>query len=130
VGASITIRRRIQWMDTDAAGIWHHSTAIRLIEEAEAELHRSLGIVDETFGATPRVRIALDFHEAVAFDDEVSVTLDVSSMGTASMTYAATLATVENAPVATGEVVVVLIDRHTGQARPWPDDLRAVLHPG
>jgi len=41
-------------MDTDAAGFWDHSTAIRWIEEAEAELHGRLGIIPETFGATPR----------------------------------------------------------------------------
>ena len=54
---TITIKRRVEWMDTDAAGIWYHSTVIRWAEDAEAELHRQLGIVQRTFGATPRVNI-------------------------------------------------------------------------
>lgn len=68
---SVTIRRRVQWIDTDAAGIWHHSLATRWAEEAEAELHRELGIIDETFGATPRVRTEFDFSDPLRFDDEV-----------------------------------------------------------
>jgi hypothetical protein len=49
---SVTISRRVQWMDTDAAGIWHYSTVLRWAEKAETELHRLLGIVGDTFGVS------------------------------------------------------------------------------
>jgi acyl-CoA thioesterase FadM len=39
--ARIRIRRRVEWMDTDAAGIYHWSTVIRLTEAAEIEPVRS-----------------------------------------------------------------------------------------
>jgi len=56
-------------MDTDAAGIWHYSTSIRFVEAAEAELHRQLGIIDLTFGLTPRAHVEFDFHRTARFDD-------------------------------------------------------------
>ena len=39
--ARILLRRRIEWMDTDAAGIYHWTTVFRLAEAAEAALHTS-----------------------------------------------------------------------------------------
>ena len=51
--ARIRIRRRVEWMDTDAAGIYHWSTVIRFAEAAEMELHTALGIAPVIFGASP-----------------------------------------------------------------------------
>lgn len=124
--ATITIQRRVQWMDTDAAGIWHHSVVLRWAEEAEAELHRRLGIIDITFGATPRVKTEFEFPSSVRFDDAVDVALTVSHVGTTSMTYEIEV-TNESRPVANGRMVVVLIDRGSGDKRPWPDTVRAAL---
>jgi acyl-CoA thioester hydrolase len=121
--ATITIQRRVQWMDTDAAGIWHHSVVLRWAEEAEAELHRRLGIIDLTFGATPRVKTEFEFPSSVRFDDAVDVTLTVSNVGTTSMTYEIEV-TNESRPVANGRMVVVLIDRASGGKTPWPDKVR------
>jgi YbgC/YbaW family acyl-CoA thioester hydrolase len=126
VGHSITIRRRVQWMDTDAAGVWHHSTAVRWMEEAEAELHRQLGIIDETFGSTPRVHVEFDFGAPVRFDDEVEIRLEVADVGSSSVTYEFTVERAGERAV-TGRVVIVLIDGVAGRARPWPDHLRSAL---
>ena len=123
---SITIQRRVQWMDTDAAGIWHHSVVLRWVEEAEAELHRALGIIDLTFGATPRVRTEFEFPSSVRFDDVVDITLNVSHLGTTSVTYEIDVSSGER-PVANGRMVVVFIDRATGEKRPWPDSVRDSL---
>ena len=123
--ASTTIRRRIEWMDTDAAGIWHYSTAIRFIEAAEIELHRQLGIIDLTFGFTPRAHVGFDFHRTVRFDDTLDITLAVSDVGTTSVTYEVTM-TCDREPVATGRMVAVLIDEN-GKPSPWPETLREAL---
>ena len=125
---TITIQRRVQWMDTDAAGIWHHSVVIRWLEEAEAELHRRLGVSDRTFGATPRVRTEFSFPSSVQFDDLVDVTLTVSALGETSITYDLDVRR-GTTDVASGRVVAVLIDKETGEKRPWPDDLRRSLAP-
>jgi acyl-CoA thioester hydrolase len=124
--ASISISRRVQWMDTDAAGIWHHSVVIRWAEEAEAELHRRLGIIDETFGATPRVRTEFEFGVPLRFDEVVDITLTVGELGTTSITYDIDVSTASG-QVANGRMVAVLIDRGTGEKRSWPEELRQVL---
>jgi acyl-CoA thioester hydrolase len=129
VNPSITLQRRVQWMDTDAAGIWHHSVVLRWAEEAEAELHRQLGIIDITFGATPRVKTEFAFPSSVRFDDVVDISLTVSHLGTTSMTYELEVNNGDR-PVAEGRMVVVFIDRVTGEKRPWPDSVRAAVGGG
>jgi len=128
VAAEVTIRRRLEWMDTDAAGIWHHSTVIRWAEDAEAELHRQLGIVSRTFGATPRVNIDFNFGAPLRFDDEVDVTLSVASMGETSITYQVSVDR-DGETLAAGKMVAVLIDATSGSKKPWPDDMRRLLSP-
>lgn len=115
-------------MDTDAAGIWHHSVVIRWAEEAEAELHRNLGISDETFGATPRVRTEFDFLSFVRFDDIVDITLGVSDVGRTSVTYDIKVSSASTL-VASGRMVAVLIDWANGGPKTWPDTLRRALTP-
>lgn len=126
MGASTTIRRRLEWIDTDAAGIWHYSTVIRYAEAAESALHRELGIVEFTFGALPRVHVEFDFVRPVRFDDVVFVTLTVDEIGDSSLTYRIELS-VAGRRVAVGKIVTVLIDRETEQATTWPEDIRAKL---
>lgn len=125
---SITIRRRVQWIDTDAAGIWHHSVVVRWAEEAEAELHRSLGISEQTFGATPRVRTEWNFGTSVRFDDPVDITLTISALGNSSVTYAIDIRK-NTTSVASGQIVAVFIDRDTGEKLSWPEGLRKALSP-
>jgi acyl-CoA thioester hydrolase len=122
----ITIRRRIEWMDTDAAGIYHWTTVFRLAEAAEAALHTALGIADRTFGATPRLRANGDFRVPLRFNDVVDVRLEVTGIGRTSLTQVAQI-TRDGELAATAEIVICLIDRETGRAVPWPDDLRAAL---
>jgi acyl-CoA thioesterase FadM len=40
----VRLRRRTEWIDTDAAGIYHWTTVFRFAEAAEAALHTALGI--------------------------------------------------------------------------------------
>lgn len=124
--ASTTIERRVQWIDTDAAGIWHHSVILRWAEEAETELHRRLGIVDLTFGATPRIKTGFEFDKPIRFDDPVDITLTVTHLGTTSLTYEIEVSS-DSHPVARGHMVIVFIDRETGEKKPWPDEVRNAL---
>ena len=115
-------------MDTDAAGIYHYTTAFRFAEAAEAALHTELGIDHITFGATPRVSVRFDFKRPVAFNDEVTTEIEVAALGRTSITYDLTLRHGDDL-VATGRIVGVFIDRATQRAAPWPDEVRAVLRP-
>ncbi|TDI52969.1 MAG: acyl-CoA thioesterase [Acidobacteria bacterium] len=126
--SSVSIRRRVQWIDTDAAGIWHHSTVARWAEEAEAELHRQLGIIDQTFGATPRVVVEFEFRSPLRFDDVVDVTITVAKLGRSSITYLIEVRKGETV-AASGRMVAVFIDRESGRKRPWPEQIRRALAP-
>src|SRR3954465_2281522 len=85
--ASVVLRRRIEWMDTDAAGIYHWTTVFRLAEAAEAALHTALGIADFTFGAPPRIKVEASFARSVRFNDPVDVELAVTALGRTSVEY-------------------------------------------
>ena len=123
---STTISRRIEWIDTDAAGIYHWTTVFRLAEAAEAALHTALGIADFTFGATPRVAVQASFARSLRFNDPVDVELAVTALGRTSVEYRLAVS-LDGATAAEGSVKTVLIDRTTGRAVAWPDDVRAKL---
>jgi acyl-CoA thioester hydrolase len=127
--ARVRITRRIEWMDTDAAGIYHWTSVFRLAEAAEATLHRSLGIGDRTFGATPRLAISAQFIRSLRFDDEVEVELAVEEVGRTSLHYRLTIEGPDG-EAAIGSITVCLVDRETRTPTPWPDDVRAALETG
>lgn len=126
MGPSIRIPRRLAWPDTDAAGVWHHSTLWRWVEEAEAELHRSVGVLEHTFGHTPRRHLEAEFLRPLRFDDLVDVELSVARMGRSSVTYESTVLH-DGAVVATASMTAVLVV--DGVATPWPAWAEA-LRPG
>jgi acyl-CoA thioesterase FadM len=127
--ARVVLKRRIEWIDTDAAGIYHWTTAFRLAEAAEAALHTALGIADFTFGATPRVAVSASFTRALHFNELVDVALAVEAIGRSSVQYRLTI-TADAGPAVDGSVKACLIDRSTGRATPWPPDVRALLASG
>ena len=125
--ASIRVRRRVEWMDTDAAGIYHWTTIGRFAESAEAELFRALELPERTLERTPRVSMHLDFRRPLRFGDEAWVELTVAAVGRTSLRYALTVTDLEGAPVADGHIVTCLLDSDRGGARPWPDDMRVAF---
>ena len=127
--ARILLRRRIEWIDTDAAGIYHWTTAFRLAEAAEAALHTALGIADRTFGVTPRVGVAAEFKRPLRFNDPVEVELAVDALGRSSVRYSLAITGPEGLAVS-GHVTACLIDAASGRATRWPDDLRVRLATG
>jgi YbgC/YbaW family acyl-CoA thioester hydrolase len=125
MGASISLRRRLDWSDTDAAGYWHHSTFWKFAEAGEAELARQIGLTDLMFGFTPRRSVSAEFHRPVFFDDEITITFAVEAVGRTSATYVITVS-VADGLAAEGRLVAVLVD-DDGRPRPWPDDAAALL---
>src|SRR3954454_11291690 len=110
--ARVVLRRRIEWMDPDAAGIYHWTTVFRLAEAAEAALHTALGIADFTFGATPRVKVEASFARSLRFNDPVDVELAVTAPGRPSADSARAVPW-DGSTAAEGSVKTVLIDRST-----------------
>ena len=125
MGAATSLRRRLDWADTDAAGYWHHSTFWKYAEAGEAELMRSLGIAELTFGGTPRRSVTAEFLRPVFFDDEVTIEFAVEAVGRTSATYRISLS-VDGGLAASGTMTVVLVDGD-GRPQPWPDEARVLL---
>ncbi|MFN3409846.1 MAG: acyl-CoA thioesterase [Limisphaerales bacterium] len=114
------IRRRVEFSETDMAGIVHYSNFFRYMEAAEHEFFRSLGFsvvtrqVDPPVG-WPRVRAECDFRQPLRFEDEFEVHMLVAAKHSKSLTYQFRIRKL-NGPspveVARGAVTVVCV-HHT-----------------
>jgi acyl-CoA thioesterase FadM len=124
--ARIVLRRRIEWMDTDAAGIYHWTTVFRLAEAAEAALHTALGFEQRTFGMTPRVAIEAQFRRPLKFNDAVEVELAVEAVGRTSVGYALRVEGPDGL-ACEGRLTTCLVDPVTRRPQPWPSDIAQLL---
>lgn len=123
--ASIVIRRRIHWYDTDSSTKYHNTAPLRLMEEAEAALLDRLGMVREVYGWLPRRHVEIDYHSPLRFWDEVEVHLEVLALGRSSVTYGFRIRK-DGRDHAEGQVVAVLIDAE-GRPLEWPGEWRRLL---
>lgn len=87
------VTRRIEWRDTDAAGIAHFSSFFLFMEEAEHEFLRRRGLSvfmhdDQGPFSWPRVSVSCEYQSAVKFEDEITIDVSVERIGTKSVTYA------------------------------------------
>ena len=126
--ASVVIRRRIEWIDTDAAGIYHWTTVFRLAEAAEQAMHSALGL-EPAVAFAPRVAAAAEFKRALAFNDAVDVELAIETIDHSSLVYGLTV-TSEAGVAAEGTLTVRCVDQATGRPAPWPQDVRERLSCG
>ena len=90
---SFKVAHRVEFRDTDAAGIMHFSTFVTYMEESEHAFLRSLGLsvlhceVDGMSISWPRVSVNCDFSQPLKFEDEFEVYVSVDRLGTKSLTY-------------------------------------------
>lgn len=124
-GPAVTVERRLEWHDTDAAGHHHHSVILRWAEDAEAELLRRLRI-DWLFGRTPRVHYEVDYRARLWFGDRASIRLWVAEVGRTSLTFRFEV-TGPAGIVAEGSVVCVHALPDDAGATPWPDEVCTAL---
>src|SRR5512137_1581948 len=86
------VRRRVEFSETDMAGIVHYSNFFRYMEAAEHAFFRSLGFsvvmrqVDPPVG-WPRVHASCDYKAPLHFEDEVEVHMLVAEKKAKSLTY-------------------------------------------
>lgn len=115
--------RRVEFRDTDAAGIVHFSVFFAYMEQAEHELLRHLGlsVVTQTDGKTiswPRVAAKCDYRRAIRFEQLISIDVWVHRLGNTSTTYGFRFH-LDDETVAEGQVTAVCCEIHHGQ-RPKP----------
>lgn len=125
--ATVTVDRRVEWFDTDAAGHHHHSCVVRFVEAAEAELMRQHG-VEWLFGRTPRVRHEINYRRRLVFGELVRTTLKVRRIGRTSMTFDFEVEG-KDGIAADGSVVIAYSTPDSPSATPWPDEVVTALSP-
>lgn len=90
--SSFSILRRIQFAETDMAGIAHFSNFFRMMEEVEHAFFRSVGLSvsmqhDGMHVGWPRVSTGCEFYGPVRFEDEIELRLRVVKLGEKSFSY-------------------------------------------
>ena len=84
------MRRRVQFSETDAAGLVHFSNFFRYFEDAEHELWRSAGLSihpEQSSIGWPRVSAACEFHRPLKFEQEFDVSVRISDLGKRTISY-------------------------------------------
>ncbi|MBL9083849.1 MAG: acyl-CoA thioesterase [Planctomycetales bacterium] len=127
-------RRRIQFRDTDAAGIAHFSTFFLFMEEAEHEFLRARDLsvlMHDEVGAIswPRVAVKCDYTSPVKFEDVLDVDVSLTRVGEKSVTYAFAFSC-ESRAVARGEITAVCCrvgENIAPKSISIPEDIRAKL---
>ncbi|HWD17854.1 MAG TPA: thioesterase family protein [Verrucomicrobiae bacterium] len=114
--------RRVEFSDTDMAGIMHFSNFFKFMETAEHGFFRSLGlsiIQDRAHPGIgwPRVRAECVYKSPLHFQDEVEIHLLVSEKKSKSLSYIfifRKMGEPEGPEVARGSITVVCVSHAPG----------------
>ena len=107
-------RRRVQFYETDLAGIVHFSWYLRYMEEAEHAMWRASGLSIAPSGGDlgfPRVSASVDFLAPLRFEEEFDVVVRIDALTKRSIRYACTIER-GDVTVATGTMTAVCVDKH------------------
>jgi len=130
---AFTIRRRVQFSETDMAGIVHFSNFFRMMEEVEHAFFRSVGLSvsmqhDGMHVGWPRVSTSCDFFGPVKFEQEVELSLRVTRLGEKSFSYELRLHESESMTLcATQKTVEVCFDTRARRSAALPQSVRESL---
>jgi acyl-CoA thioester hydrolase len=128
--------RRVEFRDTDAAGMVHFSVFFNYLEAAEHEFLRSIGLsvfaTDAAGTLTwPRVSASCDYRATLKFEELVEIELSIARLGSKSVTYAGRFLR-GGAEVAAGKLTVVCCRLEEGkppQSVQIPASIAAKLEP-
>jgi YbgC/YbaW family acyl-CoA thioester hydrolase len=119
------IVRRVEFSETDMAGIVHYSNFFRYMEAAEHAFFRSIGFsvvtrnVDPPVG-WPRVHAECDYRRPIRFEDEIEIRMYVTKKKSKSLTYGFWFRKMEGdemVDVARGSLTVVCVRHKNGRMK-------------
>lgn len=127
---TFSLARRVEFAETDMAGVMHFSNYFRWMEEVEHEMFRSLGLCvvqpeGERTLSWPRIHVACEYRGPLRFEDVVDVRLTVTKIGGKAISYEAVFEG-DGKEKARGQVTMVCCEIRDGhfQAIRIPDDIR------
>lgn len=129
--------QRVEFRDTDAAGIAHFSMFFVWMEQAEHAALRHLGLSvlprrqDQPDGVItwPRVSATCDYQSPASFEDQLQIDVEIAKLGAKSVTYAFRFH-VDERPIAAGRMTTVCChSAEHGSLMPIviPDEIRTKL---
>jgi acyl-CoA thioester hydrolase len=91
--AEFRTRRRVEFVDTDMAGIVHFSNYFRWMESAEVDFLHARGLSVKLLweGAAlgfPRVAASCDYLKPIRFEDEIEIAVSIERLGAKSVSFA------------------------------------------
>ncbi len=130
-GQSFRTQRRVEFRDTDAAGIMHFSTFFTYMEQVEHEFLRSLGLSvmapqpDGSDLSWPRVAAECQYRSPLRFEQVFDVQLRIRKLGRSSVVFSFEFQQ-QGRPCAQGTLTTVhcRIRGDSHQSEEIPSDLR------
>ena len=118
------LRRRVQFAETDLAGVLHFANYFRFMEEVEHAFWRAIGegVITEQDGCRiswPRVATRCEYFAPVHFEDELDLALRVADVGDRSVTFEIEFRR-EDRRVASGQIKAVCCSTSDGAFGPVP----------
>jgi acyl-CoA thioester hydrolase len=126
--------RRVQFHETDAAGLVHFSCFFRYMEEAEHALWRAAGLSIHPPGTEvgfPRRASSFEFYRPLRFEDEFEIRIRVAAMDANTMSYRCDVSRGEER-IASGDLTITCVSKRPNEAMktiPIPADIAARFRP-
>lgn len=109
--------RRVEFAETDMAGIVHFSMFFHYMEEAEHALWRAAGLTIATPGETigwPRVSASFDYKAPLRFQDEFEVTVEIARVSKRTIDYAFTVI-LAGRTIGSGSITSACVSKAAGE---------------
>jgi acyl-CoA thioester hydrolase len=122
------LQRRVNFYETDQAGIVHFSIFFRYMEEAEHAMWRAAGIsIAERDAAVgwPRVSVSFEYFRPLRFEEEFEIWIRIAEIGEKKIRYTCTLSSAGH-KVATGSMTIVSVQKRPNEPMksiPIPSDI-------
>ncbi len=121
--------RRVQFAETDLAGIAHFAMFFRYMEEAEHALWRAAGLRIARSGEDvgwPRISARFDFKAPLHFEDEFDVLITMAKVTRSTITYDCRVMRGETL-IAEGSSTAVHVDKRPGETLKSKDIPASIL---
>jgi YbgC/YbaW family acyl-CoA thioester hydrolase len=126
------VTRRVQFHETDLAGVVHFSRYFLYMEEAEHALWRAAGLSIHPKHAEfgwPRVHASFEYHRALRFEDEFEIWIRIVAIEERTIGYSCLLSR-GGTRIATGRLAIACASLRPNQSMrgiPIPPEIRARL---
>jgi acyl-CoA thioester hydrolase len=128
VSAVASYRRRVEFAETDAAGMVHFSVFFRYMEEAEHAVWRLAGLdifENHETVSWPRISARFDFKAPLRFQDEFEVRTEMGAVTRSTIQWAHVLVRGDTI-IGNGTVTAVCVAKNpdgTMKSAPIPDEI-------